>query len=202
MTGHMTLISKPHLVDLLRIFDKNRWIIPRIRYASVRSKPELIDDLKQHFLVGKSANRLEFWHRTPSPVIPKIEYDLKARKYLLDGRYYDVPKESRKRPEFSISHVPVTLDFSCFYGGPPDSHSPPSTRRASDASEESPELGTQSRQGDSTQSEPSSPSACTPRSTPSYPIASEAKTPANSPKNGEPASEGSCNSRCTSPNLC
>ena len=189
----MTLISKPHLVDLLRIFDKNRWIIPRIRYASVRSKPELISDLKQHFLVRKLTNLLEFYPRSRSPVMPKIEYDLKTRKYLLDGRYYDVPKESRKKPQFSISHLPVTLDFSCFYGGPKDSRSPPSTRRASVSSEESLGLDIQNRQGDSTRSVPSSPSACTPRSTPSYQIASVARTPTNSPRNGGPASEGWCN---------
>ena len=33
-------------MDLLRIFDKHKWIRPRIRYASVRSKPELIADLE------------------------------------------------------------------------------------------------------------------------------------------------------------
>ncbi len=32
----MNQISKPHIVDLLRIFDKNRMISPRIRYASVQ----------------------------------------------------------------------------------------------------------------------------------------------------------------------
>ena len=45
----MNQISKPHIVDLLRIFDKNRMISPRIRYASVRSKPELLKDLAHHF---------------------------------------------------------------------------------------------------------------------------------------------------------
>ena len=41
----MNAICKPHIVDLLRIFDKRRMVTPRIRYASVRSKPELIADL-------------------------------------------------------------------------------------------------------------------------------------------------------------
>ena len=49
MKNKMNAISKPHLVDLLRIFDKRRYITPRIRYASVRSKPELIRDLERHF---------------------------------------------------------------------------------------------------------------------------------------------------------
>ena len=44
MTSCLNKISKPHIVDLLRIFDKRKTISPRIRYASVRSKPELIKD--------------------------------------------------------------------------------------------------------------------------------------------------------------
>ena len=47
----MQRISKPHIVDLLRYFDRNRLFSPRIRYASVRSKPELIADIKSGFLV-------------------------------------------------------------------------------------------------------------------------------------------------------
>ena len=45
----MNHISKPHIVDLLRIFDKRKFFVPRIRYASVRSKPELLKDLKYYF---------------------------------------------------------------------------------------------------------------------------------------------------------
>ena len=44
----METISKPHLVDLLRVFDKRKWFVPRIRYASVRSKPELIKDMQKY----------------------------------------------------------------------------------------------------------------------------------------------------------
>ena len=56
-------ISKPHLVDLLRMSDHNRWLQPRIRYASVRSKPELIRDLEDHFLVK------EHWESTPYRIL-------------------------------------------------------------------------------------------------------------------------------------
>jgi len=140
----MQRISKPHLVDLLRIFDRNRWIRPRIRYASVRSKPELITDLRQHFRVREVDARLIFVPKRPLAGVPKIEYDLSRRRYVLDGVPCDVPKESRKKPVFSISHVPVTLDFREFYEGLIKKRSQPSTRTASDVSEESPELGTRS----------------------------------------------------------
>ena len=45
----INVISKPLIVDLLRTFDKNKWLSPKIRYASVRSKGELIEDLRRHF---------------------------------------------------------------------------------------------------------------------------------------------------------
>ncbi len=56
----MERISKPHLVDLLRIFDKRRWLHPRILYASVRSKPELIADLKKIFFTYTKEDILHF----------------------------------------------------------------------------------------------------------------------------------------------
>ena len=40
----MDQISKPHIVSFLRMVDRHKWIRPRIRFASVRSKPELITD--------------------------------------------------------------------------------------------------------------------------------------------------------------
>ena len=162
----LTLISKPHIVDLLRVFDKNKWVTPRIRYASVRSKPELVADLEAHFTVTRIGDRLRFCPkrraRMAATRLPRIEYDLETRRYLLDSAYYDLPKESRKKPTFSISRVPVTLDFSCFYGGPAETQSPPSTRRASVSSEASQELGTQSRPDGSGQTAPSEPAGCTP----------------------------------------
>ena len=36
---------------------------------------------------------------------------LKTRRVLFDGKDYEGPRESRKKPLFSISHVPVTLHF-------------------------------------------------------------------------------------------
>ena len=45
----MDQISKPHIVSFLRMVDRHKWIRPRIRFASVRSKPELITDIKRAF---------------------------------------------------------------------------------------------------------------------------------------------------------
>ena len=109
----MEQISKPHIVDLLRVFDRRRLVLPRIRYASVRSKPELIKDLKQYFFTYEVGNLLHFKLRAcalPSlRHLPQISYDIEKRRYLFDGVHFDVQSESRKRVHFSISHVPVTL---------------------------------------------------------------------------------------------
>ena len=113
----MQRISKPHLVDLLRYFDKNRIFSPRIRYASVRSKPELIRDLKVHFWAYPVGPLLVFRSRKELR-LPSITYDLKNRRFLFDGAFYDIPKVSRQKPRFSISHVPVTLRFPRLTGSP------------------------------------------------------------------------------------
>ena len=159
-------ISKPHIVDLLRIFDKHKWIRPRIRYASVRSKPELIADLERHFVISPRGDVVHFHPRRVSnwSSIPRIEYDLLRKQYRLDGIYVNVPVESRTPPVFSISHVPVTLNFAEYLGLLDSSapQSPPSTRRASVSSEGSRELGTRSLSDVLVQTAPSSPSAYTP----------------------------------------
>ena len=157
MVEYLGLISKPHLVDLLRVFDRNKWVTPRIRYASVRSKPELVHDLLVHFTVAKTDDLLRFFPKRLLSCLPRIDYDLTNRRYLLDGAPFDAPRESRKRPSFSISRIPVTLDFSEFAPDPLGEQSPPSTRRASDASVESLELGTRSRPTEPAQTAPSSP---------------------------------------------
>ena len=162
-------ISKPHIVDLLRTFDKHKWIRPRIRYASVRSKPELIADLKRHFVVLRNGDILLFQpkHVSRWSSIPTIEYDLSQKQYRLNGGYVNVPQQSRTPPVFSISHEPVTLDFSEYFvhsrasekiEDPSVPQSPPSRRRASVSSEESLELGTRSPSDGLVQTEPSSPS--------------------------------------------
>ena len=91
----MNAISKPHIVDLLRIFDKRRMVTPRIRYASVRSKPELICDLSRHFEACKVRDVVVFKTTTAYLKLPAIRYHLKLKKYTFDGVLVDVPRESR-----------------------------------------------------------------------------------------------------------
>ena len=111
----MERISKPHLVDLLRIFDKRRWLHPRILYASVRSKPELIADLARFFYVYIREEMVHFKVRgevaTSLSHLPVISYNCEKRQYLFASHPFDVPAESRKKPSFSISHGPVTVTF-------------------------------------------------------------------------------------------
>ena len=106
----LTRISKPHLVDLLRSADRNKWLTPRIRYASVRSKPELIHDLKSHFKIVMEDQRLLFRPRRARN-LPRLEYDLETKSYIVDGSAVDIPKLSREKVVFRISRVPVTLVF-------------------------------------------------------------------------------------------
>ena len=123
MTSCLNKISKPHIVDLLRIFDKRKTISPRIRYASVRSKPELIKDLVKHFDCTESDDIVYFEPLCPTMDAPKIKYDLGTRTYIFNGAPVDVPKESREQPEFQIFHGPFLLNFEhkgpepvCFQG--------------------------------------------------------------------------------------
>ena len=131
----MNKISKPHIVDFLRLADQNKWFSPRIRYASVRSKPELIADLRHRF---RDHLRIQFFPLHPNACLPDIAYCLDRRKFLLDGSPVNVPKVSRDRPGFSIDHRAVTLDF----GYQPPTPLSPSTEPASAASSESVERGT------------------------------------------------------------
>ena len=111
----MNQISKPHIVDLLRIFDKNRYINPRIRYASVRSKPELLNDLKMHFRVRiVDEKKKRFIHLDPVIVIPRLPkkfYSVPEKKFYFDDSPVDVPSQSRERPSFHVRKGPVTLYF-------------------------------------------------------------------------------------------
>ena len=75
----MKAISKPHLVDLLRMFDQKKWITPRIRYASVRSKGELLEDLERHFKSFVYGGVVTFVPKYRVDFLPKLEYNLKER---------------------------------------------------------------------------------------------------------------------------
>ena len=107
----MNSISKPDIVDLLRIADHKRWFTPRIRYASIRSKPELLKDLCVYFLVRKAGKRLKFLPKRYLFAVPVLEYDLVAKRFLFDGELVDIVKTSRERPTFSIRREKVTVQF-------------------------------------------------------------------------------------------
>ena len=149
----MNSISKPHLVDLLRIFDKRRYISPRIRYASVRSKPELIRDLCRHFRVLQEENVITLRPVKTLCEVPEIQYHLKQKHYTFDGLPVDVPRQSREKIRFRISRVPVTIHWPVL--APPPQSGPPSTRRDSVSSPGSPGRDTDTLSESSSQTEPS-----------------------------------------------
>ena len=111
----MQAISKPRIVDFLRTCDKHNWVYPRIRFASVRSKPELIEDIETHFIVSREGNFISIKPRRFARRIPAIQYDLEVRKFLLDGDYRELQKESRQKPSFSIRREDVKIHFGSFH---------------------------------------------------------------------------------------
>ena len=108
-------ICKPHLVDFLRMCDKNRWCSPRIRYASIRSKPELCKDLLNFFRFEKEGDHVRIVPLRPIHGFPLLEYDLKSRCFLVDGVLRDFPRMSRAHPAFRLEHKQVTLEFCNLY---------------------------------------------------------------------------------------
>ena len=111
----METISKPHLVDLLRTFDRYRWIMPRIRYASVRSKGELIEDLRVHFAdeVDRDTGvvTMRCLRQAETEYMPAICYDPGRRSFLLDGLPVDLPRKSREPLRFRCTQTRTTLTF-------------------------------------------------------------------------------------------
>ena len=107
----MQNISKPRIVDFLRTCDKNNWVFPRIRFASVRSKPELIEDIEQNFFVSVLGNFISIIPRQKYRRVPEIHYCLSERKFLLDGEYRELRKESREKPKFQILSSRISVDF-------------------------------------------------------------------------------------------
>ena len=111
-------ICKPHLVDFLRMCDKNRWCCPRIRYASIRSKPELCRDLLNFFKFEKEEDSVRIVPIRPIHGFPLLEYNLKSRCFSVDGELHDFPRMSREKPVFHLERKKVTLEFSPLYAAP------------------------------------------------------------------------------------
>ena len=124
----MNQISKPHLVDLLRIFDRRKYFVPRIRYASVRSKPELLADLANYFDARIRDDFVVFTARKTTPHgVPAIQYCIPDRRFHFDGEEIDAPTQSRAHPRFCVIAGPVTLTFDEFCRHPPAPEGSPST---------------------------------------------------------------------------
>ena len=112
-------ISKPRIVDLLRLSDKERWCSPRIRYASIRSKGELIADIIRHFdLSSNKEGIIQIKLKNRKKRFPDLRFDLQRRQYILNGEYFDSDRASRERPSFQIRRGPVTLQFGQLQLGP------------------------------------------------------------------------------------
>ena len=123
----MNQISKPHLVDLLRIFDRKKFFVPRIRYASVRSKPELLHDLYRYFGTRLTDTFVEFIPKASVPShVPSIRYHLSERKFQFDGEPVDPPTHNRYRASFSVRTGPVVVYFDGRHFGSAVPASPPS----------------------------------------------------------------------------
>ena len=131
----MNQISKPHLVDLLRIFDKRKYFVPRIRYASVRSKPELLKDLAYYYESKCVGDDVIFIpkQRVPNNV-PPIRYHLGDRLYFFDDQPVEPPSRHNQTPGFRVSG-PVVLYFDK-PGRPVSRVNQPSTCKAAVSSSE------------------------------------------------------------------
>lgn len=127
----MDRISKPHIVDLLRLCDRKHWLHPRVRYASIRSKPQLLADLRRHFRtrLQKRRKHLLFLPLRKLPGVPKIEYSFEKKHFLLDGQPIDVPKRSKETLCYRYCVGPVTVTFPQIKGSPPESVTDFSIRR-------------------------------------------------------------------------
>ena len=82
-------ISKPNLVDLLRMCDRRRWCTPRIRYASIRSKPDLCRDLVVFFEFKLQGDEVRILPKKKIFSFPDLRYNLKERRFYLDGQWFD-----------------------------------------------------------------------------------------------------------------
>ena len=104
-------ISKPRIVDFLRLSDKQHWCSPRIRYASIRSKGELCKDILVHFDFVQEGDFIKIRPLHQICNFPDMMYDLKQRQFLCDGRPFDSARVSRENPRFRIEHKKVHLSF-------------------------------------------------------------------------------------------
>ena len=167
-------ISKPKIVDFLRVCDRKHWVFPRIRYASVRSKPTLLRDIRQHFEECTTPEgRLRLVPRRKTVRCPDVQYDPVTKLFRFDGQTIDLPKEAK--PEFRIIPGPVVVHFGMWTAR----EAQPSSCVVPVGRSQTPH--TRSDPGSSAQSPPSSSSPRTPSSGPSCPLSWGKKNKAGSP---------------------
>ena len=104
-------LTKPSLVDMLRMCDKNRWCCPRIRYASIRSKPDLCADLLKFFTFDTEGDFIQIRSLRELVNFPDLKYHLKSRRFWRNGEAFDAATVSRERPTFRFEKKRVTLHF-------------------------------------------------------------------------------------------
>ena len=102
-------ICKPQIVDFLRVCDRRRWVFPRIKYASVRSKPVLLEDIRRHFREESRPGSLVLHPKRQARSVPEILFDFSEKTFLFDGAPVDLPTFAK--PEFRIDRGPVEIDF-------------------------------------------------------------------------------------------
>ena len=108
-------ISKPAIVNFLRLCDRKRWCQPRIRYASIRSKAELCSDLIEYFEFTMKDKVITIRPHKKIRGFPEIQYDLKRRSFLVDGHVHNFAKVSRQKPTFRLERRTVTLEFGALH---------------------------------------------------------------------------------------
>ena len=172
----MEKISKPHIVEFLRLCDRNHWLHPRIRYASIRSKPQLLADVKRHFRARRRGKLLLFHPLRRLPTVPKISYDFDRKRFLYDGKPIALPTPNQEADRFRIAQGPVTVSFPPF-GNPREAGAGFSTQTIVGFSSRSRTPGTGSPQGCSLPSPPSLSFGRTPSLEPSDHPALGTKTP-------------------------
>ena len=110
MVKRLESICKPQIVDFLRVLDRKRWVFPRIKYASVRSKPLLLKDIRRHFLEKpRPPDRIQLVPKNGGRSIPEILYDFPSKTFLFGGQTIDLPTHAK--PVFSIRQGPVMVHF-------------------------------------------------------------------------------------------
>ena len=172
-------ISKPKIVDFLRVCDRKNWVYPRIRYASVRSKPTLLKDIRDHFEEIQGDREIELIPFRDAQRLPRIQYNFDQKAFLFDGQTIDLPKVGKV--EFRIVKGPIVVDFGRWTPSP----APPSSCEAPAGPSQTPR--TRSSSNSSDRNPPSDCYSRTPRPTPFDRPSLGTRSRAGSPDSAEPS---------------